>query len=479
MSGDAGVNGWHDKVWHSRVHGHLGERLYHFLVRLRHFDPNNLDTQITTLLRVTGLGGIRVFRIFGLYDLLIRAWLHPSIEDSFRQALEKQLVPWRAPATFAVTSIEFRSDRNGNPGNLDIRDHDLASLDDRKIVEAQEPGSQTLAKLLRDGLVIERQPVTAIRFYVGVSFGRDESAIPGVVNRIQEALQEKTGRFTKIFQFSIYRGYGFASILIKGKVKAQDYFSVVELPTWIRTEFSHFDPSTETYLVSGDDKKVVGDERIGKTTLTKVGGKDLFVQSIVPELYYDRGYPKEREVEQFLRSLKSNWPDFELTPEDKQLLHDYLLAFLEPKQGAKEMAKVLYLFFAKLEYDLREGLYPFLNRKKLSFRELSESAKIKKEKGEFLSLGDLVTLYTLAIRKENLQIPLPGSDLAKLRNEIAHGASLMADRQWREILMRLLNELPGTRQLLTTMQNITTGAAFDASIESQEDRVVESSQNAP
>jgi len=472
------VSGWHDKVWHSRVHDQLGERLYHFLVRLRHFDPNRLDAQIEALLKGTGLGGIRVFRIFGLYDLLIRAWLHPSIEDGFRRALERELDPWRAPATFAVTSIEYRSDQNGNPGDLDIKNYELASVDEEKIFEAQEPGSPTLGKLIRAGLVVERPLVTAIRFYVGVSFGRDEMAIPSVVSRIQEALQDRGGKFPRISQFSIYRGYGFASILIKGKVKAEDYFSVVELPTWIRSEFRDFDPSTETYLASSDDKKVVGDERIGKTTLRAVQGKDLYVQSIVPELYYpDRHYPKKEEVEQFLRSLKSSRPGLDLTTEDKALLHDYLLAFLEPNQGAKEMAKILYLFFAKLEYDLREGLYPFIHSKSLTFKELAESAKIKKERGDFLGLGDLITLYTMAIRKEDSQISLPGSDLARLRNEIAHGASLSADHQWRDVLTRLLNELPGTRRLLATMQSNTAVGGLDPGGEGNYDAVVQSSQN--
>src|SRR5215216_4939869 len=85
-------NFFEDKFWHHSIHERLGETLFYFLARVRPLDHEEISAHLKKFLQDKRLGSIRVFPIFGSFDLLIRAWLHPSVVNTFRKGLDSILV---------------------------------------------------------------------------------------------------------------------------------------------------------------------------------------------------------------------------------------------------------------------------------------------------------------------------------------------------------------------------------------------------
>jgi hypothetical protein len=463
---------WEHKGWHYLVHSRLGEVLFYYLARIRPFSPKKAIDEIDLVIKKQKLGSVRVFPIFGPYDLLIRAWLHPSVETQFRAWLEQELEHCKTLRPFAVTSIDFKwyvddgiQNKGASPplissSGLEPKvDFDLLAKLDGKMVRAVQNDEDPilLGQLIRGRLVVERKKLQAannIKFFTAVNLEDDgRAARSDIIKGIERFIINRD-----VVQFaSIYRGFGFCSILVKGQVN--DYFEVSELPNWIGNEYSDFGISTETYLVHGPTH-VAGNEDIGDSTFNAIEGRNLFIQSIIPELYDEPDSDIKWEIDRFLREVEHNEPHAkDLSQEDKKILHDYFLGLL--KDNYSLTAQTLFIFFYSLEGFLRERHKEFISELLKSgpaIGELYKEINFGKAPGKFLSLGDLLRIYKLAIERvkapEYSLLLNEWQDLVVVRNRIAHG-DVDFSKDWRDIMTTLVKQLDTIHRLVELIEKIT------------------------
>jgi hypothetical protein len=449
------MDNWEGKGWHYSVHMRLGEVLFYYLVRIRPFDLSGTAKTIDELLAEKRLGSVRVFPIFGPYDLLIRAWLHPSVETEFRESLEQRVENCRIVIPFAVTSIDYK---------WYVKDVDrelLAGLNEDTVKEAQDGENKELIdRLVAGNLIIGREKERLsenIKFFIAVNMEKSALAARTDIIRGIERYIIKDEQESDIIQHpSIYRGYGFCDILVKGQ--ASRYFEISDLPNWIGAQFSAFGISTETYLVHGPDQ-IAGDEKIGEATFSAIAGKNLFIQSIIPELFESTS-EKKFEVETFLRDVEHREKHSKyLSQKDKKIIHDYLLGYL--KNDFAQMAQTLFIYFYSLESFLRDKHKEFIQRTLRSGNQIGDLYKEvnpAKESGKFLSLGDLLRIYILTLqRAEGLRDTTSledWQDLAQIRNKIAHG-DVDFSREWDALLEKLLKQLPNIHNLINIVEEVT------------------------
>jgi len=435
---------WRGRVWHDEVHRLLGENLFYFLARVRPFDSDDVKQRLDTLLAAEQPGSVRAFAVFGSYDLLIRAWLHPNVSAQFQASLKSRLSGLRTLYPFSVTKIEKRWFW-GKDVEADIDPEVLQDLDERKIQTVQSgEDPELLQTLLKAKLVIEREALDRhIRFFVAINL---ENVTQELQESVVKALMIYFADNPDLERPSIYTGYGFCSILLKAQV--ENYYDVPKLPNWIGERFRALGASTETFLVHSP-RELSGDESIGRATFKAIKGKNLFVRSIIPELYE---IPSRRadEIEAF---LIAKIHDRELRPKDKRLLHDYLLACLH--DNAAEMARTIFTFFAELENFLRKRHGEFIGRRNLDMIRLFEELKIIGEKDRFLSLGNALNLCSLAaVRAGAIEPKPPGwGDLVQLRNKIGHG-EIDVLWNWQYPVEIMLAYLPKIRWLIHDMERV-------------------------
>lgn len=442
---------WGNKVWHHLVHERLGEVLFYYLAQVRPFNVHKTTEDLNRLIVERKLGSIRVFPIFGPDDLLIRAWLHPSMESEFRKWLDQSLKGCRNLLPFAVTHIDKRWYSDESPKVLDRDLMEVINSETvREVQSDQNPG--LLDKLIANRLVIQRTEgeQRAIRFFIAIELDEDRQSLK---EEIAKGVKAHLDESSDTEHFSVYRGYGFCSVLITGQV--YDYFRIADLINWVAERFESLGVTTYTFLVH-DPQHIVGDEMIGEATFKAIRGRNLFVQSIVPEVYETHN-PRSEQIERFLQDVeRSTTFSRDLLPRDKRLLHDFLMGHL--KKEPTLMAQTLFIYFFDLENYLRNNHQQFINRVSPPIKDLYQLANISKDSGKFLSLGDLLNLYSLALNKSekaeyhgllsNWQI------LARIRNKLAHG-DLDVDSVWEKTLRDLLTELPKIHSLLSYIENTT------------------------
>ncbi|MEK6322900.1 MAG: hypothetical protein AABN33_14585 [Acidobacteriota bacterium] len=444
----ANTNPWEPKLWHYRVHERLGETLLFFLVRVRPFDLQELTDRLKRLITEKRLGGITVFPIFGSYDLLIRAWLHPSIAAQFRAWVGSSLVH-DASATKVFgghTLYPFSADRVFKIWyeQEQFSSTLLEELDEDQILAVQSGQDPGLAQKLVDGkLIVEQNQSEGIQFFSLInlevySSGIEEELLVGISDYLEEA--------SDLTNAAIYGGFGFCSILVDARVK--EYASIARLPNWLGSRFKVYGLTTETYLAL---PQVIGDEAIGQATFLGLAGRDLLVSSIVPELY-ESNFSKRTAVERILRDEASKQP---LTQKDKKLLHDYLIGYLE--DDSTQMARTLFTFFFELEEYLRRNFADFVvHRAQGSVKELYEKGNVELS-SKPLTLGDTLNLYSLAITdngegEESLNRDGWG-ELTAIRNGIVHGVDILS--RWSDTLRVLIESLPKVRHLLAIIEGVT------------------------
>src|SRR5437870_2746032 len=140
---------WDDKAWHHRVHERLGEILFYYFVRVSPRIPSEAKAKLRYLIAEKQLGSIRVFPIFGSYDLLMRAWLHPSVATHFASWLDSTLSNCQV-VPFAVTHIDRRWYWNDNDPEIGINRYLLEHLNEDRIRAVQSLDRSTAEKDLTD-----------------------------------------------------------------------------------------------------------------------------------------------------------------------------------------------------------------------------------------------------------------------------------------------------------------------------------------
>ena len=378
-----------DYAWNDPVHRLLGESLFYFLAQVRPFDPEGIKRNVDRFLAERQPGSVRVFAVFGSNDLLIRAWLHPNAQSEFQTWLNEGL-NCRVLYPFSVTKIDWRwswgDAQEGTAKEL------LKDLDEKKIRAVQSGTNPDLLEELKTvKLVMERKVLdNSIRFFVAVTLGNvTQQTQDGVVKRIKAHLDGSSD----IHCVSIYSGYGFCSILLKAQVL--DYHGIPKVPNWIGTEFRDLGASTETFLVHSPTE-LAGDESIGRTTFQAIKGKNLFVGSIIPEVYgevHDSLLSRAEEIQTFLVGIAH---ESYLKLRDKTLLHDYLLPYL--RDDPADMARTIFTFCAELESFLRKRCEEFIGRSGADLRALCEKLGILKDRRRYFTLEQLLNLCSAAIR---------------------------------------------------------------------------------
>jgi hypothetical protein len=439
---------WRYRAWHDEVHRLLGESLFYFLARVRPFDSDDVKQRLDTLLSREQPGSVRAFAVFGSYDLLIRAWLHPNVSAQFQDWLKRDLIGLRTLYPFSVTKIEKRWFWGENV-EAAVSPEALQDLDEEKIPAVQSGGEpELLSRLLRANLVIAREPFDEyIRFFVAIN-------LENVTHELQESVVRNLKAYfaenVDLERASIYTGYGFCSILLKAEVK--DFYSIPKLPNWIGKQFRALGASTETFLAHSP-RELSGDESIGRATFKAIKGKNLFARSIIPEIY-ETAAGKADGIEAFLVAKVHGR---ELRPKDKKLLHDYLLACLH--DNAAEMARTVFTFFAELENFLRKKHGEYIGRRSLNMTGLFEELKINRESDRFLSLGPALDLCSLAAARAGGVPPKPSGwgSLVKLRNEIGHG-EIDVLRNWQYPAETIVEYSSKIRWLIDDMESVVESA---------------------
>src|ERR1051326_6084358 len=438
---------WGDKVWNHQVHKQLGESLYYYLVDVRPFEPPKAVASLRHVIAERELGSTRIFTVFGAYDLMVRAWIHPSIAGALPGWLDTALGGKRVQdlQIFAVTEIHKRwYDSQLTEEGVKL----INTLNEGVIKKAQLGDAALVDGLSKQHLVIQRGALTSplIKFFVAVKFANDNAGIThGTIRDIEEHIAQDS----RIQYVSIYRGYGFASILITGHVNVQDYFHIGDLPHWISERFKHFEASTETFLVMAKEQ-IAGDAAIGGATFKALTGKNLLVQSIIPELYEGTySQAKKSVVDSFV--LK-NLSQIVLTDRDRTLLHDCLLGYINDDPA--EMAKTLLIFLVGLGSYLRQAMGEYVGKySEVGLGALMQQANIAKADSKFLVLGDLLRLYGLSVPEEYQQVVKDLQPLTEIRNGLAHEGTDVLEN-WEKHLERLVQILPAARRFVEFLQEI-------------------------
>ena len=448
---------WTEELfWHHVVHQRLGEILRYYFVRLQPFEPKKIADKLQALLENKELGNIHSYKLFGPYDLLIRAWLHPNIMNTFSGWIDEFLPESKAKELFDVGAIDYAwYDPKGATG--DNRSDLLINLTEERIrsVQTGEEGGLTL-QLLDQRLLLQHGDTTrrSIKFFVTVDLREFSPYDRGreVAAEIIEYLQADADLFNE----AVYRGHGKCNIIIKAQ--SLDFFAISKLPNWIGIRFRG--ARTETYL-SHDPTFLIGSGRVGDSTFHEIRGRDLLAQSIVPELYDNtiKSDPRRRkEVEQFIRNEVS---ELEVTNNFRTFLHEFFVGYL--RINRTEMLRTLYELFASLEEYLRRTYQEFVGRRCgsntkniLSRWELGD--KLKRERPP---LATLFGLFGDALSQSEGPNGLLSdwNSLVKLRNDTAH-ANFDPTETWAHNL-RLLLEQYGRLSKLLNIIGEETGDQFD------------------
>ena len=420
----------------------MGETLFYYLVRVRPFDLDQIVDRMVSILEDLRLRSVRVFPVFGQWDILIRAWLHPTLINSFQTQLNSKLADSiKAHHTFAVSKIIRRWYERGQ----DIDNHLLENLDESTLRQVQSGQNSTLLNKLIDGQIVQirdKPTVTAISFFIAMNLDMGTNAI---YDDLIGALNDYLSNNPDVKNASIYRGYGFCQVLFKGQV--QDYFNIAKLTNTISRQFKSVGINTETFLLHGPTH-IIGNDGIGETTFLGLKGKNLFVQSIIPELY-DDDFSIRHDIERFVDSEARNK---EFTTEDKKLIRGYLVGLLS--NDVTQMASTLFSYFTGLERFLRTNHARFIGTKtKRPLKEAYKAIGLEPSK-KHLALGDLLRLYSDVIEgtdPQNKHLSGNWEDIATIRNQIAHGDEGF-DTKWKEHLKVLFTQLPRLNQLVSIIE---------------------------
>lgn len=330
------LNSWANRTLHYRVHERFDEALFYHLVRVRPFELEEVVKRLNELTRKLRLGIMRVYPTFGQWDLVLRAWLHPSIANSFERELAIHIPTHH---TFAVSSIVQRWYDRGEK----IEDPLLEELNETTLRAIQSGQDIDLLSKLISGKLIQVRDIfneTVISFFLSINFDSRNGAPQA---EILKALTAYLLSNPTIKNASIYTGYGFCRILFTGQVQVHNYFDIAKLPNSINRQFKSIGIETETFLLLGPPY-TIGSEPIGDATFRGLRGINLFVHSFIPELYTE-DFPQRTLVESFINQEAH---DKYFTPEDKRIIRNYLIGFLNG--NVTQMQTTLFTYLVGLEH---------------------------------------------------------------------------------------------------------------------------------
>jgi hypothetical protein len=471
---------WRQKAWHHKVHQHLGETLHYYLARVRPYDAPKAKKAIEEMAKLHKLGSIRVFELFGPYDLLIRVWAHPAQAEHLRDWLMFALKPSDPLCPFMVHTIHRRwywqIDSELNPEAVR---NTLVALNEKTFRELQEGNTNGQLKdirknLVKNNLIVARTPhkPLTIKFFVAISLKNDAAeVIEAIVADISSYLGKE-----RVFKYaSIYSGWGYFSVLVKAQVGLDHYFKIRDLATAVVEKYKAAGASRETYLVDSLVPEFEVEE-LGKSTFNAIHGMDLFVNGIVPELYQQDLSPEV--IEEIEHLLRSEAQALRQSTAISKMIHDYVLAYLSKDETT--MATTLLALFMSFERYLSVHFGEFVGRhSKKAMREVinevvERGKSFQQKKGaeadeqthasekdrdyKKWGLWALLAGYSIAIethsKSATVHLAWRWEDVAEIRNGLAHYRDNLLE-DWQRPLTIALRNLPRMRELIELVQRVT------------------------
>lgn len=213
--------------WHPSAHeAWAGERLYFFLVGFSAYDRDITVDRIRAVMEQTNVHSVSIHELFGQHDLLIRAWI-PAAAYEFENALHDAFRgdPALIIDRFAVDEIVSHwlwgpLGAMREPVNLV---HHLSDIELKTINNAA--AREDIPDHCLDAGLVAAQPVReGIDLSIAISAGRHSAsreAISHLRERIVECVQQ-----SGLTQASLYRGMGFATFLIRGRMSTGSFFDI-------------------------------------------------------------------------------------------------------------------------------------------------------------------------------------------------------------------------------------------------------------
>lgn len=453
---------WENRFWHHEVHERLEERLHYYLVRIRPLDHEDIYAKISAFLFQHKLRSVRIFPIFGSYDLLIRAWLRPEFAADFRNELGS-LAPQTKLSDFVVRKILQRWYDNTRQLDRSL----LGTLDEKAILRVQSGQDAVLLNKMKiGGLVLEPEKgPPRIHFFVAI---RSDGTNPDVIKPATRFIKDYLRKSTAFMQVSLYEGIGFCELLFKGQVA--NFFEIAKFPNEIAREFKEFGLTTETYLVHVAGHST-GDDAIGEATFSAFRGRNLFVLGIVPEVYATENEELREEVERF---LINEVRDRDPSGDERSIVRQFVAAYLRSDES--DMEHTLLDYFLPVERSLRKHYQKFSGRMKKDLVEAYRAAGVERGK-KLLALGDLLKVCAAILKDspladENKELLSDWETLANLRNKLAHGeADCMSN--WQPYTLIILKYARRIRKLTRFIETdgIDTTAGMPPEVKTSHYRV--------
>jgi hypothetical protein len=440
---------WNDKAWDFSVHERLGETLVCYLVRIRPYDEQSVIEAFNKILSELGVASVRAFGIFGNYDLFIRAWLPASLPHRFEEALERKLPGVRGVYAFTVDKVEHRWYETPLPEpDRRTRMHLLNDLERQAIQDVESGNTVRFEELKRLNLAFERGVAGPPHIILFETIDFQDELSTQVIRSISEGIRDFLIRNSNKYRRpALDRGHGFCQFLIKAEV--EDFFCIAELPNWISDEFREYGVMTETFL-SQQPTHMTGSSKIGPATFEILEGRDLFAQSLIPELYPKKGSHYD-EAERFLKgSIEAK----KLGAGGKNFLRNFILAVLNEKPS--DMVTAFFQLFYDWEAYLRDAHSEFLGRMGAAPGRIYKEVGIPVEKRyEEFTFVDVLQIYSRALRdrSEGKLIGTDWQQLTTVRNQTAHAR--IDPGHWQEPLKSVLQHWKRMHLLICLVERVT------------------------
>jgi hypothetical protein len=439
---------WAKRAWHHQVHQHFHEKLSYYLVRLRPFLRGAAVAALEKLVSEDELGTVRAFNLFGTYDLLIWAWLPNDYQHNFEQRLTAVFTGLDGVETFTVTELIVRSYPGlaGFPGAR-ARSPLLSDLDERTVQDVQSGLRPQLFQQLWDaGMIFEsndrsHQPII---FFILINFERALTLQSKTT--VADRLAEYFTGHPSLHRVYIDRCHGICEFLVKAE--AYDYFTITEVPDWISQTFASYEATTETFL-SKAPSYIFGSGKIGMATLAALGGRDIFVWNLIPEVYARRT-DTHRNVEAFVKGTSILR---DLGPGARKLTRAFLDGVL--RNGKMDSGAVLFKLFGEVEDYLRDTHQQFAGKLGKNPSALYEETKIPRERWKKLSLTDLLQFLSKAIssQPQAAEIGINWTGLVEVRNAIDHNDWKFGE--WESLLNTVLQYWARLNRLIHEVEGVT------------------------
>jgi hypothetical protein len=441
-------------VWHHKVHEHLKERVRYFLLALSPYNEDKLKESLNNLVRDHDIRGLRAYRVFGRYDLLIRAWMHNDtfvrMVDLFYRYISIDSVRIERIEADYITDVEHRWYEGTSllPRETTTKQEELMCGLNHELVAQIESGEDgtALKRYEKEDLILKKPGTEkTITFFICVMFP-DGSIKTDDRERLLKTIKEYISERKKDYLFAeIDRASGVICNLII-RARALDYFAIGELTAWLSTQ-PHVS-STETYL-SLFELPLIGNTKLSLATFDALDEPNRKVLSIFPDPYYPNGpYPKRKwgviadDVVTYLLGKHRAYPRGL-----KTFLHKFLLGVLN--RNPAEMGGAIMYIFGSLEGYLRERVGDYIFQRHFKFDTIFEecfpaTASPKKQRSrDTLGLAELLHIYYKTIEKtpQELKSPSNWTLWPEVRNWGAHGKGYKwedAQGDWEDLANKMI-----------------------------------------